>query len=138
MELVLQFYRSMDITRSDRHYKIYVTYVINIFITNLCLYQGDNRTGDINTICYCLISVFWHWYWVFDPLFLSLCGRSQNKVGWLEMLTVLSKKSTIIIAISGSEITSFISLTRKYLHAETLALLAKPVPLYFPNMKYLK
>jgi hypothetical protein len=27
-------------------------------------------------------------------------------------------------------------LTRKYMHAETLALLTKP--LYFPNMKYLK
>jgi hypothetical protein len=26
--------------------------------------------------------------------------------------------------------------TRKYMHAETLALLTKP--LYFPNMKYLK
>ena len=29
-----------------------------------------------------------------------------------------------------------ISVTRKYMHAETLALLTKP--LYFPNMKYLK
>jgi hypothetical protein len=29
-----------------------------------------------------------------------------------------------------------IDFTRKYMHAETLALLTKP--LYFPNMKYLK
>ena len=29
-----------------------------------------------------------------------------------------------------------LSMTRKYMHAETLALLTKP--LYFPNMKYLK
>jgi hypothetical protein len=31
---------------------------------------------------------------------------------------------------------SIITYTRKYMHAETLALLTKP--LYFPNMKYLK
>jgi hypothetical protein len=29
-----------------------------------------------------------------------------------------------------------LNITRKYMHAETLALLTKP--LYFPNMKYLK
>jgi hypothetical protein len=32
--------------------------------------------------------------------------------------------------------TSLYENTRKYMHAETLALLAKP--LYFPNVKYLK
>jgi hypothetical protein len=32
--------------------------------------------------------------------------------------------------------TQVIIITRKYMHAETLALLTKP--LYFPNMKYLK
>ena len=38
--------------------------------------------------------------------------------------------------LENAEMVSFIEpRTRKYMHAETLALLTKPV--YFPNMKYL-
>jgi hypothetical protein len=72
-----------------------------------------------------------------ERLFLLPKSRYFMKAEVVYIQTFLTKLSarvfTTVAVVGHYHITIH---TRKYMHAETLALLTKP--LYFPNMKYLK